>query len=56
MLVLTRKLHQKIIIGENKDIIVEVKEIKSGQIKLGIKAPSSIHILRGELKKHEKNR
>lgn len=47
MLVLTRKVGEEIRIGS--DIILTVVEIKGNQIKLGIKAPESERILRGEL-------
>ncbi len=47
MLVLTRKLGEKIIIGDN--IVVKVVEIGRGSIKLGIDAPNDIIIRRHEL-------
>ncbi|NNG67705.1 carbon storage regulator CsrA [Caldanaerobacter subterraneus] len=47
MLILTRKVGQSIIIGE--DIEIKVLEIINGQIKLGITAPKNISILRKEL-------
>ena len=47
MLVLSRKLGEKIVIDGN--IIVEVVKIHGNRITLGIDAPSSIRILRGEL-------
>ncbi|MFW6273328.1 MAG: carbon storage regulator CsrA [Halanaerobium sp.] len=47
MLVLSRKLNEKIIINEN--IEVEVLSIESGSVKLGITAPKEIEILRQEL-------
>lgn len=47
MLVLTRKLDEKIMIG--KDVIISVLEIEGGNVKLGIKAPRDISILRMEV-------
>jgi len=47
MLVLARKEEEWIRIGD--DIYVNVLEIKPGFVKLGIKAPKEVLILRGEL-------
>ncbi len=47
MLVLTRKVGEKILIGS--DIIVTLVEIKNGQVQLGIEAPKETHILREEV-------
>ncbi len=47
MLVLTRKLEETIVIGE--DIVVKVIRTGSGSVKLGIIAPKHIQVLRGEL-------
>lgn len=47
MLILTRKVGQAIIIGE--DIEIKILEIVDGQIKLGITAPKNISVLRKEL-------
>ncbi|ADD01781.1 carbon storage regulator, CsrA [Thermoanaerobacter italicus Ab9] len=47
MLILTRKVGQAIIIGE--DIEIKILEIEDGQIKLGITAPKNISVLRKEL-------
>lgn len=47
MLVLTRRLGEGIIIGNN--IRVVVVDIKGNQIKIGIKAPEHITIYREEL-------
>jgi carbon storage regulator len=47
MLVLSRKLGEKIRIGE--DIIVTVVDIDRGKIRLGIEAPNEVPILRQEL-------
>lgn len=47
MLVLSRKLNESIVIGDNTEIMVI--EIKGDQVKLGIKAPKNISIHRGEI-------
>lgn len=47
MLVLTRKLGETIVIGD--DIIVKVVDIHGKQIRLGIEAPTEITIFRGEI-------
>lgn len=47
MLVLTRKLQEKLLIGEN--IVVQVLAVKGNQVRLGFSAPSEVKILREEL-------
>ncbi len=47
MLVLTRKLGETIVIGD--DIIIKVVDIHGKQIRLGIEAPTEISIFRGEI-------
>ena len=47
MLVLTRKQQEKIQIGD--DIVITVLRTKGKTVRLGIEAPSSIPVLRGEL-------
>ena len=47
MLVLSRKTKEKILIG--KDIVISVLEIEGNSVKLGIKAPKDISILRMEV-------
>lgn len=47
MLVLSRKLGEKIIIGEN--IIVTVVKIDRNQIRLGIEAPQNVPVYREEI-------
>ena len=47
MLVLTRKVDEKINIGE--DIIVSVLEISRGSVRLGIDAPKSVRVFRQEV-------
>ena len=47
MLVLCRKLQEKIQIGEN--IVITVLQIKGNTVRLGIEAPRDVHVLRTEL-------
>jgi carbon storage regulator len=47
MLVLTRRPGQRILIDDR--IVVTVVSLKNGQVRLGIEAPSDVHILREEL-------
>ncbi len=47
MLVLSRKTDEDIRIGDQ--IIVRVLGVKDGQVKLGIEAPRSVRVFRGEL-------
>lgn len=47
MLVLSRKLGEKIYIGEN--ICITVVDIDRGKIRLGIEAPRSVPVFRQEL-------
>ena len=47
MLVLTRKLGEKILIGD--DITITVVDIGQSRLKLGIEAPAGHRILRSEL-------
>lgn len=48
MLVLSRKAGETIWIGE--DIEIVISEVKGEQVKIGIKAPRSIDVIRGELR------
>ena len=48
MLVLSRKANETIELPE-LCISIEVVRVKGGNVRLGIKAPNSIRILRGEL-------
>jgi carbon storage regulator len=47
MLALTRKVGERIVIGEN--IVVTVVDVKGDSIRLAIDAPKEIKILRGEI-------
>ena len=47
MLVLTRKLMEKLFIGD--DICVTVVRIEGGQVRLGIEAPRDVSVVRSEL-------
>ncbi|QEH37352.1 Carbon storage regulator [Aquisphaera giovannonii] len=47
MLVLTRKLLEKLYIGDN--ICVTVVRLEGGQVRLGIEAPRSVNVVRAEL-------
>ena len=47
MLVLTRKLKDKILIG--RDIVITVLEIEGSSVKIGIEAPREVSILRMEV-------
>ena len=47
MLVLSRKINERIIIGENVEL--EVLAIRGGVARLGIKAPRDVSVVRTEL-------
>lgn len=51
MLVLSRKLNQEIVIGDN--VKVTILKIKGNTVRLGIEAPRNVRVVRGELPKHE---
>lgn len=51
MLVLTRKNHERIQIGEN--ISITITRIKGNTVQLGIEAPKQIRVLRAELLESE---
>ncbi len=51
MLILTRKLGESVVIGDN--IIITVSDIKNGQIKLGIDAPKCVTVNREEVYKKD---
>lgn len=47
MLILSRKVDEQIVIGEA--VTIRVLGMKGGEVRLGIEAPDSVKILRGEL-------
>ena len=47
MLVLTRKLHQSIVIGDGIEIVV--LEVRGEQVRIGIKAPKDVAVHRKEV-------
>lgn len=47
MLVLCRKKHERVMIGE--DIVVEVVEIRGGSVRLGFIAPKDLEVHRSEI-------
>ncbi len=47
MLVITRKTNEEIVIGDN--IVLKVISNGNGRVKLGIEAPKSVRIARGEI-------
>lgn len=47
MLVITRKLGQSVLVGD--DIKITLMEIKGAQVRLGISAPSNVRIYREEV-------
>lgn len=49
MLVLTRKLNEKIKIGD--DITITIVKLRNNQIRIGIEAPRDVRVLRAELEK-----
>lgn len=49
MLVLTRKVGETIWINEEIEIVIT--EVKGDQVKVGIRAPRHVDIIRGELRK-----
>ena len=48
MLVLSRKLGEKIVISD--DIEVTIEEIRGGKVRVGIKAPRDIEVHRSEVR------
>ena len=51
MLVLSRKEGEELMIGE--DVVLTVNRISGNRVAIGIKAPRSVRIVRGELERHE---
>lgn len=50
MLVLTRKINESIVIGDN--VRVTIVEVAPGRVKIGVEAPKSVRVDRSEV--HEK--
>jgi carbon storage regulator CsrA len=48
VLILRRKVGEKIVIGDG--IVVVVTRVSGARVTLGIEAPPSVHIVRGELR------
>ena len=48
MLILTRKISDTIVIGD--DVTIHVLDINRGQVRIGIDAPRSLDVHRGEVK------
>ena len=49
MLVLSRKLNERILIGDS--IVLTVVKIQGGNVRLGIEAPADVDVVRHELLK-----
>jgi len=49
MLVLTRGKNEQVVIGEGRDIVVEVVEVQGGKVRLGIQAPKDVPVHRREV-------
>ncbi len=47
MLVLSRKINESIIVGDS--IEITVRRVSRGRVVLGLKAPTDVSIIRGEL-------
>lgn len=54
MLVLSRRLNERIMIGEN--IVITVCDIRGDTVRLGIEAPIEIAVDREELRKRKEGR
>jgi len=54
MLVLSRKVGEKLVIGDN--ITVTINRISGNRVTIGIEAPGSVKIVRGELERHDELR
>lgn len=48
-LILTRNISQKVLIGKNLEIDVEILGVQGNQVRLAIKANDDIRIVRSEL-------
>ena len=52
MLVLTRTVGERILIGDDVEIIIV--EIRGSYVKIGVEAPASLRVLRDELQGRER--
>jgi len=52
MLVLSRKIGEKLVIGDN--ITVVISKIAGNRVTIGVEAPADVRIVRGELEPHAK--
>ena len=49
MLVVSRKKEQEIVIGIGNGIVVKILKINGDRVQLGVTAPTTVSVLRGEL-------
>lgn len=51
MLILTRRINESLVIGDNEETEIRVKVlgIKGGQVRLGVKAPPNVTVDRDEI-------
>jgi carbon storage regulator len=54
MLVLTRRVNERVVIGDN--IVVTVLEVHGEQVRIGIEAPRDIKVFREEVIERERGR
>jgi carbon storage regulator CsrA len=54
MLVLSRKVGEKLVIGDN--ITLTINRISGNRVTIGIEAPGSVKIVRGELERYDDHR
>jgi carbon storage regulator len=47
MLILSRRVNEKIVIGEN--VVVSIIEVRGDQVKIGIEAPKTVKVFRQEV-------
>lgn len=52
MLVLTRKVSERIVIGD--DIVIVVRKIRGNKVVIGVEAPKKMPVVRSELPPKEK--
>lgn len=49
MLILTRRIGEKLVIGDDAEIIVTVLGVKGNQVRIGVEAPRDMPVHREEL-------